>query len=138
MLLGVFLAIEIATVGFLVFWLAVGALFAMIVSFFTNSVLIQTTVFVVISSILIPLTKPFVDKYITKPIKPTNTDLLINKHAIVIKEINSINGTGQVKVTGEIWSATSEENNTIDEGTKVEVLKVDGVKLLVKKEEEKI
>ena len=32
---GIFLLIEIATVGFLIFWLAIGALFAMITSFIT-------------------------------------------------------------------------------------------------------
>ena len=46
---GVCLIIEIMTVGFLIFWLAIGALFAMIVSFFTNSLLIQTAVFVISS-----------------------------------------------------------------------------------------
>ena len=46
---GLFLVLEMITVGFLVFWLAIGALFAMLVSFFTSNLIIQTTVFVISS-----------------------------------------------------------------------------------------
>lgn len=59
-LAGVFLIIEIMTVGFLIFWLSIGALFAMITSLFTDNIVIQTTVFVISSTILIFVTKPFV------------------------------------------------------------------------------
>ena len=59
---GLFLVLEMITVGFLVFWLAIGALFAMLVSFFTSNLIIQTTVFVISSIGLIFLTKPLVKK----------------------------------------------------------------------------
>ena len=62
---GIFFIIEIATVGFLIFWLGIGALLAMIVSFFTSNIIIQTAVFVISSTILIFATKPLVNK-ITK------------------------------------------------------------------------
>ena len=57
-LAGVFLIIEIMTVGFLIFWLSIGSLFAMITSLFTDNIVIQTTVFVISSTILIFVTKP--------------------------------------------------------------------------------
>ena len=50
---GIFLILEIITVGFLVFWLAIGALFAMVVSLFTSNIVIQTAVFVISSIALI-------------------------------------------------------------------------------------
>ena len=77
---GIFFIVEIATIGFLIFWLGIGALLAMIASFFTD--------------------------------------------------INTIEATGQVKVEGEVWSAKSDSN--IEKGTEVEILKIDGVKLVVK------
>ena len=46
---GVCLIAEIITVGFLIFWLAIGALLAMVVSFFTDNIIIQTAVFVISS-----------------------------------------------------------------------------------------
>ncbi len=128
---GIFFIIEIATVGFLIFWLGVGAIFAMITSFITNNIAIQTIVFVLVSSILIPLTKPLADKFSGKKAVATNSYSLINKHGIVIADINPIEGTGLVKVNGETWSAKSESEVSIAKGTEVKVLSVEGVKLVV-------
>lgn len=38
---GIFFIIEMATVGFLVFWFGIGALIAMVFSFFTSNIAIQ-------------------------------------------------------------------------------------------------
>ena len=128
---GIFFIIEIATVGFLVFWLGIGSLLAMVTSFITDNIIVQTVVFVVSSCILIPLTKPLADKFIGKKTVPTNAYTLINKHGIVIQDINPIQGFGQVKVNGEIWSAKTEDESIIPKDTEIEVLKIDGVKLIV-------
>ena len=50
---GIFFVIEMATVGFLVFWFGIGALAAMVVSLFTTNIAIQTAVFVISSAILL-------------------------------------------------------------------------------------
>lgn len=128
---GIFFIIEIATVGFLIFWLGIGALFAMIASFFTSNIVAQTIVFVTTSAILIPLTKPLADKFSSKETIPTNTYSLINKHGIVLLDINPIEGTGLVKVNGETWSAKSKNEEIISKDTEIEVLAIDGVKLIV-------
>ena len=129
---GVFFVAEIITVGFLVFWLGIGALLAMVASIFTDSIAIQTAVFVISSAILIPLTKPLADKFINKKDTiPTNSYSLIGKHGIVTLDINPIEATGQVKVNGEVWSAKTDDESSIAKGTEVEVLKIDGVKLVV-------
>ena len=61
---GLFFIGEIATVGFLIFWFGIGALIAMVVSLFTTNIIIQTTVFLISSTILIFATKPFVRKFV--------------------------------------------------------------------------
>ncbi len=87
---GVCLIIEIITVGFLVFWLAIGALIAMFVSFFTNNLIIQTSVFVISSAILIFATKPFVKKFVQKKETiPTNVYSSIGKTGIVTQDIDA-------------------------------------------------
>ncbi len=130
---GLFVIGEIITVGFLVFWLALGSLAAMIVSIFApEAIVLQTAVFVIISSILILFTRPLVNKYIASKTVPTNVETLIGKKAKVIVDINSIEGTGQVKVGGEIWSAKTDTEEVITTGTEVEIFQIDGVKLLVK------
>ena len=107
------------------------ALIAMITSFFTSNIIIQTSVFVISSAILLFTTKPFVKKFLD--VKPTNTNAfsIIGKKALVIKEINSIYSTGQIKLNGEVWSAESENNEVIPEGAEVEILYINGVKAIV-------
>lgn len=128
---GIFLIIEIFTVGFLIFWLSIASLLAMVVSFFTPNLVIQTTVFVISSTLLIFATKPFVKKFAKNKTIPTNVYSMIGKVGIVTQEINTIQSTGQIKIDGEIWSATCESEVSIPEGTKIKVLEVKGVKALV-------
>ncbi len=128
---GLFFIGEIITVGFLIFWFGIGALIAMAVSFFTTNIIIQTSVFIVSSAILLFATKPFVKKFVD--VKPTKTNAysIIGQKALVIKEINS-HSVGQIKIKGEVWSAESENDETIKEGSEVEILQIKGVKAIVK------
>lgn len=131
---GVFFIIEMATIGFLVFWLGIGALLAMVTSFITDSILIQVVVFVVTSTILLIFTRPLVNKFIKVPKETvTNAYSIIGKKAIVVKAINNIEGDGQIKVDGEVWSAKSNTDETIPKDTEVEIVEIDGVKAVVKK-----
>ena len=128
---GIFLIFEIFTAGFLVFWLSIGALISMIVSFFTSNIAIQTAVFVVSSAILIFATKPFVKKFAkTKTVK-TNAFSIVGQNGIVIKDIDSINSKGQIKVDGEVWSAVGKNDVNIEKGTEVEIVEIKGVKAIV-------
>jgi len=130
---GIFFIIEMATVGFLVFWFGIGALIAMIVSLFTSNIAIQTAVFVFSSTILLFFTRPFVNKFSKKENQiQTNAYSIIGKKGIVIKEIDNISGQGQIKVGTEVWSAKSLENKKIEKDSEIEVTEIDGVKAVVK------
>ncbi len=102
----------------------------MVTSFFTDNIIIQTTVFLVTSTALLFLTKPFVKKFSRKDTIKTNAYSVIGKTGIVIKEINPTEGVGQVKIGGETWSAKADE--VIPIGNQVEVVEIDGVKAVVK------
>lgn len=131
-LAGVFLIGEVMTAGFLIFWLSIGSLIAMIVSFFTDSIIIQTSIFVISSVILIFATKPFVKKFAKVETVLTNAKSIIGKKGIVTVDINSIKSTGQVKIDGEIWSAIGEDETDIPKGAEIEVLEIKGVKVIVR------
>lgn len=132
-LAGIFFIIEMATIGFLVFWFGIGALIAMVVSLFTSSIAIQTTVFVLSSTILLFFTRPFVNKFTKKDDEvQTNVYSIIGKRGIVTKDIDPIRGKGQIRVGTEVWSAKSFDDRTIEKGIEVEILEVDGVKAVVK------
>ena len=135
---GIFFIGEMITAGFLIFWLGIGSVIALIVSLFTSNLLIQTIAFVIPSILLILATKPLTDKLTKKDIVPTNVYTLKGKKGIVVEEINPTNGTGQVKVSGEIWSALCDEDLTIEKDTEVEIVRIQGVKAYVTPKKEKV
>jgi membrane protein implicated in regulation of membrane protease activity len=131
----VLLLIELATVNLVTIWFAIGAFVAFISSFFTDSSLLQFLIFVVVSVVSLFVTLPLVKKFKKKEkIVPTNLDRVIGKEAEVTKEIKP-NHYGEVDVFGNKWTATGDA--TFQVGEKVIVEKMDGVKLIVKKEEKK-
>ena len=129
---GVFFVIEIATIGFLTFWLGIASLLAMVVSFFTANIVIQTSVFVIFSILLILATKPLVNKFAKNDDVSTNVYSLIGKKAIVTEEIDWHTGKGQIKVDGEIWSAKTKEEIDIPKDSEVIIEEIDGVKAFVR------
>lgn len=131
-LAGIFVIAEIATVGFLIFWLSLGSLCAMVTSFFTDNLIIQTAVFVITSALFILCTRHLAKKLgKTDNNLTTNAFSIIGKKAIVVKEINPTLGVGQIKVDGQVWSAKSNGEEIISEGTEVSILSIDGVKAVV-------
>ena len=131
---GIFFIIEMATIGFLVFWLGIGALLAMITSFITDSIIIQFIVFVTTSTLLLIFTRPLVNKFIKIPKEiKTNAYSIIGKKGIVISKINNVDGAGQIKIDGEVWSAKSFDEENIEKDAEVEIVEIDGVKAVVKK-----
>lgn len=129
---GVFFVLEIFTVGFLVFWLGIGALLAMLISFITDSIIVQTTIFVLSSGLLIFATKPLVKKITGKDTIKTNVYSLVGKKAIVTEDIDWATGTGQIKIEGQSWSAKTKDQVNILKGTEVEIESIEGVKAFVK------
>lgn len=129
---GVFLILEIFTISFLVFWLSIGSLLAMLVSFVTDSLIIQTTVFVISSGLLIFATKPLVKKFTEKDNVKTNVYSLTGKKAIVTETIDYASGSGQIKFDGQVWSAKTRDDINIEKGTEVEIESIEGVKAFVK------
>lgn len=131
---GICFIFEMATVGFFIFWFGIGAILSMFVSMVCpENIFLQSVVFIVSSVILLFLTKPLVDKFTKKDKKlETNAFSIIGKKGIVIQDINSTYGIGQIKVSGEVWSAKTLNNTIIEKGTEIEIIKIEGVKAVVK------
>lgn len=130
---GLFLIIEIFTTGFLVFWFAVGALIAMIASFFIANMYVQMTVFLISSTILLFATRGFAESVQKNtPTIQTNVYSLEGKTGKVIEDIVPVDGTGKVKIEGEVWTAKSFNDMPIPNGTNVQIERIEGVKVIVK------
>ena len=130
-LAGIFLIVEIISVGFLVFWFSIGALIAMVASFFIPNTIVQTAIFVLSSTVLLFATKPLVKKILPGDVK-TNSFSIIGKIAKVTIDIEPIEGKGQIKFGTEVWSAKSVDDTFIAKDTEVEIVEINGVKAIVK------
>lgn len=119
--------------GFFVFWFGIGALLSMIVSIFApGNIILQCSVFVISSVILLLLTKPLVNKFTKKDKKiETNAYSIIGKKGIVIQDINNTLGVGQIKISNEVWSAKTESAAIVEKGTEIKIIRIDGVKAVV-------
>ena len=68
----------------------------------------------------------------------TNADRALGETAKVTEAIDNAASTGAVYVDGKTWTARSADGSVIPAGTVVEILRMEGVKLFVKKLEEKV
>ena len=135
----VLIVIEVMTMGLSTIWFALGALISFIASLFGASVATQIVLFLVVSIISLLLTRPIAMKYLNKNRIKTNTDSLIGKHVVVTVQINNIEETGQVKVNGLDWTArANSEEQIIEKDSIVEIMRIDGVKLIVEKKGENV
>jgi len=131
----VLIVIEALTVNLLTIWFVGGTLAAMIASFLGASVTLQVIIAFAISAVLLALViifKPF-DKFRKKENLPTNSDRVIGQTGMVLEGVDSIEGTGLVKVMGQTWSAVSGDGSYISAGSEVLVKAISGVKLIVDK-----
>ncbi|MBP3284264.1 MAG: NfeD family protein [Clostridia bacterium] len=125
---------EILTPNFFLLWFAIGGVIACIVSFFIDNIAIQLAIFAIVSLALLVFTKPLVKK-ITKSDErvASNYMALIGKKARVIEKIDASKETGKIKLNGEVWKAIpQEEGTTFEIDSEVEIIAIDGVKLIVK------
>lgn len=123
--------LEAVTVGLTSIWFAVGALAALIAASLGAFALVQVIVFLVVSFVTLLLVRPLAQRYINDRKEPTNADRVIGREAVVTQAIDNLKGEGQVNVSGAVWTARSQEEAPIPAGTRVRVLRIEGVKVIV-------
>ncbi len=124
--------IELLTMGLTTVWFAGGALAAALVSLLHVPVWLQIILFLVVSGLLLYFTRPLAVKYFNKDRVRTNAEGFVGRQAIVISEIDNMQGIGQVNVGGMEWSARTKTDGTVlPVGAVVIVVAINGVKLIV-------
>lgn len=132
----VFLVIEAATLGLATIWFAGEALVALIAAMCGAGIVIQIVLFLVVSLILLFFTRPLAVRFLNKDTLKTNVDRVVGMEGVVTEEISNLAGTGKVSLGGNMWTARTEnEGGTIPVDAVVTVLRVEGVKLIVKVKE---
>lgn len=123
---------ELATLNLISLWFALAALAALITALLGGSLMLQFILFVVLSIggflIFIFFIRPKLGKRV---ITPTNADRILGKEGVVLEKIDSETAKGQIKVEGQIWSARVAGDGMIQEGTRVRVKEIRGVKAIV-------
>ncbi len=135
-LFAIFLIAEILTLGLTTIWFAGGALVAFVLALLDVGVPIQILAFLIVSIVLLFLTRPIAVKFFNQKREKTNVDSLIGQKAIVIETIDVLHGVGRVEINGMEWSAKTEESGHIIEAGEIVIIQaIQGVKLIVKREE---
>ncbi len=133
----VLIVIEIFTVGLTTIWFAGGALAAIVINLLGLGMVWQIIVFLVVSGVLLFFTRPWALKYINSNRVKTNYEGVIGKVIRITEIVDNMNQTGKAVVNGQEWSVRSEQDKVIlGEGTLAKVVKIEGVKLIVRVYEE--
>ncbi len=127
----IFCAVEAATVGIVSLWFAGGALAAMAAALFGGALWLQLTVFLVVSAALLLAFRPFVRKVIAPGITQTNANAMMGREALLTEDVDNLKETGSLRLDGKEWSVRSETGDILLKGTRVAVVRLEGVRLYV-------
>ena len=105
------MASELLTVNMTTIWFALGALAALIMSMFNVDTTLQIIAFIAVSLL----------------------DRIVGKEGIVTVRIDPLQGTGQILVIGQHWSARTADETVIGVGEKVIVRTFQSVYAIVEK-----
>ena len=114
-------------------WFAAGSLIALIVSLIPQTTWwIQLVIFAVISVASLVCFRPIIRRALKRTVVSSNVEELIHRKGMMTKGCDEFNH-GEVKISGVFWTAyASDEKTPIKAGAVVEVLAIDGNKLVVK------
>ena len=131
----IFGVVEAATVALTSIWFAAGSLAALAVALAGGELWLQVVAFLAVTALTIALTRPLVRRFVDRKKVPTNVGRLLGQTARVTEAIDNIAGTGAVYIDGKTWTARSSDGSPIENGCLIVVQSVEGVKLIVKREE---
>ena len=124
--------VEAATPMLVSIWFALGGLAALVAAFFGATITVQTILFIFVSLGALALAHPLAKRLVDPHIIPTNADRLLGTVCLVTEEINNLHSTGEIYADGKSWSARSENGERIDADTCVEILRMEGVTVIVR------
>ena len=128
------IVVEMATVGLASIWFCFGALAALLLSLFTDSILLQVAVFVAESLLLLVFTRPVAIKFINAKKVKTNLEAIAGSEVRVTENVDNALNTGKAVLNGLEWTARSvNEADVFQKEELAVVARVEGVKLILEK-----
>lgn len=124
--------IELLTVGNLLFiWFAMGGIAAYISQHLGLSWEIQIIIFSIVTLISLVIIRPLTNNYLRGEVVSTNMDRMVGKQFRLDRDLTK-DSWYQQKVEQDVWSIVESNRRPLSKGTLVEVIAIDGVKLVVK------
>ena len=122
---------EIFSLSFFLGPIAIAAVLASVAALLGAGLALQLVVFIVASGATLAVLRPIARRHLRTPAQiRTGTAALIGANAIVLERVDA-NG-GQIKLSGEIWSAkTYDEDEVLEPGQRVQVMQIEGATALV-------
>ena len=125
--------VEAITMGLTVIWFAFGGLAALVAGLLGAELWLQIVCFLLVTVLMLVLTRPWALRFLKPGLNKTNVDAIPGKMGKVTEKLLPLEGKGQVKIDGQIWSAKVEDViTTVEEGAIVTVVRVEGVKVVVR------
>ncbi len=126
--------LELMTAGLTSIWMTGGALCALIVAGLHGPLWLQIVVFVVVTGLLLVLTRPIALRYLDTKKVASNVDEALGTRVKVIEAVDNAEGTGKVLYNGVEWTARSQYDAVSFEKDELAVVVgVSGVKLILAK-----
>lgn len=123
--------IETQTANLVSIYFGLGAFVSLFLAILGIGFWYELVVFVIVATGTLLFTRPIALKYMKVNEIRTNVDSMIGKVALVTKAILP-NDRGEAKVNGNYWIAVSSDNTTIEADALVDILAIDGAKLIVR------
>ena len=122
---------EMFTLSFFAGPVAIAAVVAAIAALAGAGVALQILVFIVASAASLLMLRPIARRHLRTPAQlRTGTAALVGERGVVVTRVDG--DGGQVKLVGEVWSARAfDEDEVIEPGTRVQVMKIEGATALV-------
>ena len=130
-LLVIFIITEVLTVSLVSVWFAAGALAATVCALLGGEVWLQVVLFFAVSGVMLFLLRPVAKKHFTPKLTRTNVDAVVGSTGKVTLRIDNDAASGQVKLGAMEWTARSTSGAVIEEGTRIRVDRIEGVKAFV-------
>ena len=127
----VFGVVEAVTAGLVSIWFVPGAVAGLIAAMAGAGLLIQLVLFLAVSAAALAATRPLVKKLSAGRAVPTNADRVLGRTARVTETIDNDSASGAVYVDGKTWTARSADGSVLPAGSRVEIRRMEGVKLIV-------
>lgn len=133
-IIAISMIVEALTMDMTSIWFSVGGLCALILwAIVPTAIAWQVFVFLLITALCIVFLRKIAKRFLLrKPTLATNIDKTIGMRTVLIEPIKH-NVAGSIKINGIVWTAISEDDNVeIESGTEIEVIRVEGNKMIVK------